>query len=694
MLDAAKKSSYDAQIKDRLAAKVRQTAKPIVQAKPLITPIQAEGENPATDLGFVSLVESSQQRSRATNKQKRASAGPLVALVGAAMLIAAGVTWAVISGGTTSPVASITPPTRTPAEDDGGQRAALDTIDTSTTKVQAIAGGSGHQDVTNDAARDEESGEPTAVEVDPTQTAAGDSAADGSAMTDGDTIGDSAKPDDHAEASAQRSPVPDEAAVKAATAEIQKVFKDDYAAAKKPAERLALAQKLLDLAAEPSATADYLAMLAEVRQLAVSAAAPRLALEAIDRTAAEFEVDRLDLVAAVCEQFASRALPAAAAAELVEAVPELVAEAQRLGRFTTGAKIVAAVQTVARKAKLADAVKQLAQAGKRLNEAAKLTDAAMAARQRLAENPNDAAAHLAQGKYLCIVLGDWDKGVAQLAQGSDAVLKQAAELEGADAATNPVGVGDAWWDAAEPAKGIERDAARTRAGFWYRQVDDPIGLNKTKVAKRLAELDESAVPSGTTKVPHKSATSQTAVAGRKPAAAVPEQPELFLTDLKPKETQLWGLWTLQFEKVFLDGKPSPHGITTHPDKSSTAKVVYELPEGYRWFLGTIGINDIEANGYSLSPLTYHIFGDGQELWRSRPHALRGDVETFEVDVQGVKQLVLTVDCPGDHAGAHAAWGEPRLIAAPVRATKPKAKSAAPRAPASKASSAAAKGQGS
>ncbi|HEY1784420.1 MAG TPA: hypothetical protein VGG30_02690, partial [Pirellulales bacterium] len=431
LLDAAKKSNYDAQIKERLAAKAKQTTKPIARAKPLATPREADVDNLTTGLGIDTLVEKTERRSRATNKRQRAAVSPLVAvLIGSALLVAAGVTWAVMSGGTSSPVASITPPARSPSADDGGQRPALDTVDTTSTgNASEHAGRPAQVDTTIDASRDGAGGdgadrdgasdEPTVVEMDPDQPADADSSVDDSTMIDGDSVADSAESGDSAKTSARRNPVPDEAAVKAAAAEIQKVFKDDYAAAKKPAERLALAQKLLDLAAEPSATVDYFAMLAEVRQLAVSASAPRLALEAIDRTAAEFEVDRFDLIADVCEQFVRHALAPAATEELVDAVPELVAEAQSLGRFAAGARMVAAVQTVARRAKLTNAVKQLAQARKRLNESAKLTDAAMAARQRLAENPKDDQAHLAQGKYLCFVLGDWDKGVAELAQGSD-----------------------------------------------------------------------------------------------------------------------------------------------------------------------------------------------------------------------------------------------------------------------------------
>ncbi len=75
-------------------------------------------------------------------------------------------------------------------------------------------------------------------------------------------------------------------------------------------------------------------------------------------------------------------------------------------------------------------------------------------------------------RYLCLVKGDWDRGVAMLALGSDEPLKTVAvmELQGAETAEDQAAIGDAWWDAAESREGQEGDLLRLRAGSWYRRA--------------------------------------------------------------------------------------------------------------------------------------------------------------------------------------------------------------------------------
>ena len=46
---------------------------------------------------------------------------------------------------------------------------------------------------------------------------------------------------------------------------------------------------------------------------------------------------------------------------------------------------------------------------------------------QLKANPGDTAAHLALGRYFCLVKGDWEAGLPHLAQGDDPDLKALAE---------------------------------------------------------------------------------------------------------------------------------------------------------------------------------------------------------------------------------------------------------------------------
>ena len=117
-------------------------------------------------------------------------------------------------------------------------------------------------------------------------------------------------------------------------------------------------------------------------------------------------------------------------------------------------------------------------------------------REGMDDNPTEPAANLAAGCYLCFVKGNWNRGVAMLALGSDEPLKAVAlmELRGAASADEQAAIGDAWWDVAEARQGDERDTLRLRAGFWYRQAEPSVagGLVGLKIKQRLeaiAKLD-------------------------------------------------------------------------------------------------------------------------------------------------------------------------------------------------------------
>ncbi len=142
-------------------------------------------------------------------------------------------------------------------------------------------------------------------------------------------------------------------------------------------------------------------------------------------------------------------------------------------------------------ASLDTAVSAVAEHTKGLEQARREHEAVQLARERLKTDPDDPEACLAVGRWLCFDRGDWDEGLKLLAKGSDAALKA---LAAADLAPPPatadarVGRGDAWWDASEKSEGRARSALRRRAGFWYEDaVAELSGLAKTKVEGRLAQ---------------------------------------------------------------------------------------------------------------------------------------------------------------------------------------------------------------
>ncbi len=84
---------------------------------------------------------------------------------------------------------------------------------------------------------------------------------------------------------------------------------------------------------------------------------------------------------------------------------------------------------VARKTNQPAEAKRFAAQAKDLAALEKLALDAKAARKTLTGQPNDAAAHAALGRYLCLSLGKWDEGLPHLAKGSDELLRAAAEQD-------------------------------------------------------------------------------------------------------------------------------------------------------------------------------------------------------------------------------------------------------------------------
>lgn len=90
---------------------------------------------------------------------------------------------------------------------------------------------------------------------------------------------------------------------------------------------------------------------------------------------------------------------------------------------------------------------------------------------------------------MCLMKGDWEKGLPMLAMGGDAKLKAptAKDLAEPKEAAAQVEVGDAWWDLAEAEKGPAKSNLQKRALHWYRlALPNLAGLNKTRVEKRVA----------------------------------------------------------------------------------------------------------------------------------------------------------------------------------------------------------------
>jgi hypothetical protein len=289
---------------------------------------------------------------------------------------------------------------------------------------------------------------------------------------------------------ANRSPVPGDAAVAKAEAGVRQILKDEYAR-KQPAEKKALAQKLVTLAAQtPDDPASRYVMLRDAQELAVGVTDPGLALQAIGDLARWYQVEASAQQLAAMEKILATTsnLPTVRSVlEFAAAASDAAAEADDFDEAVQFAQLAA---SAVRKGKLGQSATD--EADSRLAQARKDRDVFAAIRpalDKLATAPDDPTANSTVGKYRCFVQNRWDDGLKHLAKGEDAALRAVAEL---DLKTPRTGVpedttvADAWHAYAPTAPADALFGVQARARYWYtRSIPGLTGLNKARAEGRL-----------------------------------------------------------------------------------------------------------------------------------------------------------------------------------------------------------------
>lgn len=112
--------------------------------------------------------------------------------------------------------------------------------------------------------------------------------------------------------------------------------------------------------------------------------------------------------------------------------------------------------------------------------------------------------------------------------------------------------------------------------------------------------------------------------------------------------------------VSVKGEVSPHGIFMHaaPPHESPASVSYQLGKQFRTFHCRVSVNDTSPG--SPSPLTFAVYGDGVQLWKSQGVSTQEQTQECSIAIAGVDVLKLEVTAAGDVRGGHAVWLEPAV----------------------------------
>jgi hypothetical protein len=273
-------------------------------------------------------------------------------------------------------------------------------------------------------------------------------------------------------------------------------FAADYARSA-PSDRRALARKLL--AESPEDPAEAYVALQQARLQAIEAADVETLLAADRRLAADWSEDLLALDADGLGAAAEKAKVRDAAREVADAGLRVVEDALEADRYEEAASFAPKLAAAAKVAGDADLKARADATSTRALALAKDWRPVAAAAKTRSEKPDDPAACLAVGRFLCLSKGDWARGLPLLAKGSDAALRALAEkdLSNAEDATTRRDVCLGWLDLAERERSSpsRRDllTERARDGF-DRAAAGLLDADRAKIEKRLAALEKLSAP--------------------------------------------------------------------------------------------------------------------------------------------------------------------------------------------------------
>ena len=236
----------------------------------------------------------------------------------------------------------------------------------------------------------------------------------------------------------------------------------------------------------------HFVLLQAARDVAVQGGDAETALAAVAETSKAFRIDGLKTKAETMDELAGSIRSSTQGKAFVESAVELIDEAVAADDF----RLAEGIGRVARRALLKardKALRDKLQA--RLDEVHEVARGYSSYEQAVAKleaDPTEPEANLAAGRFLCLVKGDWEKGLPMLALGSDEALRAAAvkELQGADTPEKEIALADDWWTLSEQAKGRARRKLQALAAARYQHaLPDLTGLSKAKAEMRLGQLD-------------------------------------------------------------------------------------------------------------------------------------------------------------------------------------------------------------
>lgn len=270
----------------------------------------------------------------------------------------------------------------------------------------------------------------------------------------------------------EKQPLPSPEAQVRIRREIDALFAEQLSRALSAEPQQKLATQIYELADQTrSQPDDRFVLLSTAAELAVEAGDLPLMTSLTNVLGAEYAYDAAEAQESFLRQYAARADDPAEIRLLVQHVKAAIAEALAEDRYDAALALADATLAACERPAGAE-VRPLVQFGRdRLALMLSRWPAYQAARQTLKTAPDDAAANLVAGRWLCLEKGQWKRGLAHLARAGDHPLADAARHDRAASmlptpdAAQALKLADRWYDL-----GMQDEADRgflAVAYYWY-----------------------------------------------------------------------------------------------------------------------------------------------------------------------------------------------------------------------------------
>jgi len=450
----------------------------------------------------------------------------------------------------------------------------------------------------------------------------------------------------------KRESVPNASVVAKHRKEIRELFADEFKASLSK-DKYALAKKLYQLAEETMAddsAAAYVLYLESV-ELAAEVGDAQGAVQILGKVKASFEDEAITSheaeALAVAAKVTDPPLSPKTVTFIGQRASELIDEAIAADDFAAAKIAVDTAIVVARRMKNRQAQALFQKRQGEIEKKQRAFGKILAAREAVAQNPDDAEANHTLSVYYCAQKNDWEKGLKYLAKSDDQEIAETAERDMKHPTDSGLcyELGETWWSLGAEGTSELGPAFKRRAAHWYGQALPGLSaLRKVKAQKRIEESTQLAENS---------------------TGTAPETKPVALTSLPLAGSQGVDLdrRNALHGEVKVNKKSFTDGIWAQPQRGQIARIGYKLDGQYSLLSGVAGMDDSMPLSNAYSSVVFSIYNDdGKLLWKSAPLKRRGTGQAFKIKVQGVKTLYLATQLTGSsNSYCYAVWGGLTLL---------------------------------